>query len=379
MGLIVMLHELDYETEFKYPIEGDITQYIREMEQGLKPSITPFKNHAMKFKIKNEGKCMDANNVSEEENLPIRIVYIVKSAISHFENRNAIRKTWGYEKRFSDVQIRTVFLLGSTDETQRDNMQNKIVRENEQFQDIVQGDFLDTYYNNTIKTLMGIRWAADFCSNSRFYLFVDDDYYVSTRNILRFLRNPSNYPKYLQDPTINFDDVQESNRKNSQLKKRQLEWDEGEKSSRLQVNVNRKLQQLLDFDLPNDVELYTGYVFFPKPHRHKFSKWYISLEEYPYDRFPPYVSAGAYVLSNMALKRFYYASNFVKKFRFDDIYLGIIAKKLNIEPFHSENFWFYRKHPYNVKDFRYTVASHDFSNPSEMEKVWNQQKQAGNA
>lgn len=32
---------------------------------------------------------------------------------------------------------------------------------------------------------------------SRFYVFVDDDYYVSTRNLLRFLRNPLNYPGYL--------------------------------------------------------------------------------------------------------------------------------------------------------------------------------------
>jgi hypothetical protein len=32
---------------------------------------------------------------------------------------------------------------------------------------------------------------------SRFYMFVDDDYYVSSRNLLRFLRNPINYPRYL--------------------------------------------------------------------------------------------------------------------------------------------------------------------------------------
>lgn len=142
---------------------------------------------------------------------------------------------------------------------------------------------------------------------------------------------------------------------------------------------NRKLQQLIDFDLPEDVELYAGFVFFPKPHRHTFSKWYISLEEYPYHKFPPYVSAGAYILSNVALKKFYYASYFIKKFRFDDVYLGIVAKKLNIEPFHSDEFWFYRKYPYNVKDFRYTIASHEFSDSHEMEKVWNQQKEAGNS
>ena len=376
--LFIMVRELNYRTEFKYPIEGDLTKYMAEMKQGSNLSIKPFDNHNVNFLIKNEKKCITSNN--DGSNLPLRIVYIVKSAIANVENRKAIRRTWGFENRFADVEIRTVFLLGSEHGTNKIDIHAAIVLENEKFQDIIQGDFIDTYYNNTMKTLMGIRWAAEFCSNSRFYLYVDDDYYVSTRNILRFLRNPSSYPKYLENPTIDFDDVQRSNRLNSKINSgKKLNSLINNSMQSISSGSNRKLQQLVDFDLPEDVELYAGYVFFPKPHRHKFSKWYISLDEYPYDKFPPYVSAGAYVLSNEALNKFYYASYFVKKFRFDDVYLGIIAKKLEIEPFHSDEFWFYRKHPYNVNDFSYTIASHEFSNPKEMEKIWNQQKQAGNA
>ena len=59
---------------------------------------------------------------------------------------------------------------------------------------------------------MGLKWAAKVCPEARFYAFVDDDYYVSTRNLLRFLRNPVNYPRYLQDPTIDFDDVLNQNK-----------------------------------------------------------------------------------------------------------------------------------------------------------------------
>jgi hypothetical protein len=36
-----------------------------------------------------------------------------------------------------------------------------------------------------------------------------------------------------------------------------------------------------------------------------------------------------------AMKDFYYASYFVKRFRFDDVFLGLVAKKLGVEPFHS--------------------------------------------
>ena len=56
-----------------------------------------------------------------------------------------------------------------------------------------------------------------------------------------------------------------------------------------------------------------------------FSKWYLTLEEYPYHLFPPYVTAGAYVLSQPALKDFYYGSYFTKRFKFDDVFLGLVS------------------------------------------------------
>ena len=58
---------------------------------------------------------------------------------------------------------------------------------------------------------------------------------------------------------------------------------------------------MVDFDLPEDVELYAGFVFHSAPHRHKPGKFYVSLEEYPFHLWPPYVTAGAYVLSRAAL------------------------------------------------------------------------------
>ena len=36
------------------------------------------------------------------------------------------------------------------------------------------------------------------------------------------------------------------------------------------------------------------------------------------------------VLSSEALKKFYYGTMFVKPYIFDDVYLGIVAKKLDI-------------------------------------------------
>ena len=345
------LLESDFE-DFKYPMFGNIAKLVDEMMEAREDFDPPFKHQqSFNFKLLDELKCQPLEG---QEDTLIRLVYVVKSAMQNFDKRLAIRKTWGFEKRFSDVPVRTVFLLGISNDK---NLEERIKREYENYGDIVQGDFIDSYYNNTLKSTMGLKWAFTYCKDARFYFYVDDDYYVSTRNVLRFLRNPINYPKYLQDPTINFEDVKEQN---LAFKSRNLK------------------EELVEFDLPGDAILYAGYTMFPRPWRHYGGKWSISLQDYPYNRYPKYVAAGAYVLSNAAMKRFYLATLFVKTFIFDDVYFGILAKKLNIDPLHSEEFKFYRP-PYNVKAFRYVVASHDFGDAREMQRVWEQQKQAGNA
>ena len=155
--------------------------------------------------------------------------------------------------------------------------------------------------------MMGLRWGVEHCPKSRFYMFVDDDYYVSTRNLLRFLRNPTNYPQYLQEDVISFDET-ENKDNGGGFSAPHLALFDG--------FLSRRLSQLVDFDLPDDVRLYAGYVFDSvRPQRHWSSKWFVDLAEYPYHRWPTYVTAGAYVLSRNALVDMYYTSYFTKLFR----------------------------------------------------------------
>jgi hypothetical protein len=136
-----------------------------------------------------------------------RLIILVKSKPRNFQRRDTIRKTWGFAKRFSDVQIKTVFLLGFEKDldnpSQHDNGQEQddtlqideaIEKEISTFGDIIQGDFHDHDYNSTIKTLMGLRWLVETCSQFRFALFVADDMYVSVKNVLKFVRHPVEYP-----------------------------------------------------------------------------------------------------------------------------------------------------------------------------------------
>lgn len=340
-GVFTHLFEKDFTKGFHYPYDGDIHSYIEKLRNNQTPDIPPINEYSYNF-IKNpKSKC---NNVDE-----LKLVYLVKSQRSNFEQRRAIRKSWGYEHRFSDVEIRTVFLLGIEDETNI-KTEEKINEEFKKYNDLVQADFLDSYFNNTIKTMIGFKWAVKFCANTQFFMFVDDDYYVSTKNVLRYVRNPTNYPQYVLN---------------------------SEHHLKLKMK-RRKLNDIFDYELPADVRLYSGYVFSSSPLRHRISKWYVSLEEYPYDRWPPYVTAGAYILSKEALIDMYYTSYYTKHFRFDDVYVGILAYKAKIEPFHSEYFHFY-KQKYNKVSYEFTVASHGYNDPEELKTVWSEQKSLGNA
>lgn len=234
-----------------------------------------------------------------------QLLIVVKSKINHFERRIAIRNSWGFEKRFSDVLIRTVFSLGIDKETHDghpSNVQKDVDEESSKYNDIIQFDFIDEYFNNTLKTVSGLRWCKDFCIRSKFYLFVDDDFYVSVKNILAFLRDPLNYPE-------NLEQEKEEMRKINQRKLQEF------KSNRTVVEMTTRNLLNLNMELSNQAKLYAGFVFNSAPHRHKSSKWYVSLEEYKYDMWPTYVTAGVFVLSREALKEMYCASLYTKHFR----------------------------------------------------------------
>lgn len=257
-----------------------------------------------------------------------KLIIIIKSAAGNVYRRNTIRRTWGYEHRFSDVEIRRVFLLGVSEDP---NINSISRNESLKFNDIVQINFTDAYFNNTIKTFMGMKWALSYC-NSEFFFFVDDDYYVSTKNLLKYVSNPDLYPTPVSNSRI------EENEKN---------------------------------------ELFSGFVMQTTPHRHKFSRWYVSLREYPFDLWPPYITAGAFVLNRNALFKLFNAGRHLKRFRFDDIFLGIAAIKANLTLKHCRMFYFNRPKFEGPASYQYIVASHGFQNSKELETIWNECRSAG--
>lgn len=178
MGVFTQLIEKDFSTDFHYPVEGDIQASILQIKAEENPQIKPINTFNFSYIKPCTNKCSTIQD-------PV-VLIVIKSAMSHFERRHAIRETWGRE----EDGILTVFLLGVGSNAE---VQRRIDEESELYNDIVQSDFLDTYYNLTLKTMSGFKWAINFCSKTHYVLFSDDDMYISMKNLLTFLKSPSTY------------------------------------------------------------------------------------------------------------------------------------------------------------------------------------------
>lgn len=373
-GAFTHMFEADFEKTFAYPMEGDILSNVYQLRHGQRPAVEPINGYNFSYITDCQHKCKE-----DDRMIAPRLVFVVKSAMENFDRRVAIRKSWGWEKRFSDVKIRTVFVLGRPATANR-RLQSLIDLEYSNYRDIVQGDFVDAYFNNTIKTMMGFRWAVSYCPRAKFYMFADDDFYISSKNLLKYVRNPVNYPEYLEETD---EALRKLARRLSQTTSNNNGSASADEIQELQKNSShaRSKRQILnmDMELPRDVKLFSGFVFRSAPHRHRSSKWYVSLEEYPWDMWPTYVTAGAFLLSHEALFEMYYVSMYTKHFRFDDIYLGIVALKAGIEPLHSEEFYFHKAPFLGPQSYKYVLATHGYDDPEELVKTWNEVRAAGYA
>ena len=159
-GLFTHLFEKDYHTEFSYPLDMDVLPLVQQLQMNGKIDeldVQPINVFNYSYLKSCRHKCPEGSTP--------RLVFVIKSAIPHFERRQAIRQTWGYEKRFSDVDIRRVFLLGRSPSSPDQEM--AIDREDALHGDIVQADFIDAYNNNTLKTMSGLKWIVEHCPSAQ--------------------------------------------------------------------------------------------------------------------------------------------------------------------------------------------------------------------
>ncbi|XP_035260185.1 beta-1,3-galactosyltransferase 1-like [Anguilla anguilla] len=201
------------------------------------------------------------------------LVLMVPVAPWNREARDAVRATWGNQSLVSGVTIRRLFILGLADRT---GLQEELFRESSEHHDLLQGDFLDSYRNLTIKTMLMMEWLVAHCPNAAYAAKVDTDMFLNMKLLIRLLDPHASRPKhnYITGAII------------------------------------------------------TGGVV----RRDKGSRWYMPPEVYPNPTYPLYISGNAYAFSMDLPGKILEASRVVKPIYLEDVYLGMCLEHLGLEP-----------------------------------------------
>uniref|UniRef100_A0A8C1PTK4 Hexosyltransferase n=1 Tax=Cyprinus carpio TaxID=7962 RepID=A0A8C1PTK4_CYPCA len=200
------------------------------------------------------------------------LVLMVPVAPRQVDARNAIRSTWGNESSVQGKAVLTLFFVGLTGGPEA---QQQLEEESRQHRDLVQSNFVDSYFNLTIKTMVIMDWLATHCLQASYAMKVDSDMYIGLENLMSLLLAPNT-------PRQNY---------------------------------------------------ITGYMMWDRPViRNKNSKWYVAEELYPEPKYPTYVQGMGYVFSNDLPEKIVEASKKVKAFNIEDAYVGACLKQLGIAP-----------------------------------------------
>ena len=79
------------------------------------------------------------------------MIFLVKTAPRNIRYREMVRKTWGKIQSIRGMNFATIFLLGTTNSTKKNQL---LSEENNKFGDILQCNYEDTYRNLPIKVIL---------------------------------------------------------------------------------------------------------------------------------------------------------------------------------------------------------------------------------
>ena len=122
-------------------------------------------------------------------NQDVFLIIYIHTAPSHYKRRMVIRETWGNPKYFPNVNVRLVFVMGKGANETSSGSQDGLLFESEQYHDIVQENFQDSYRNLTFKGIAALKWISLHCSHAKYVLKTDDDIFVNMFTLLRHLQS----------------------------------------------------------------------------------------------------------------------------------------------------------------------------------------------
>ncbi|XP_053178967.1 N-acetyllactosaminide beta-1,3-N-acetylglucosaminyltransferase 3-like [Scomber japonicus] len=203
---------------------------------------------------------------------------VIKSSPVNYERREVLRKTWAKERLHNGVWIRRIFISGTMDAGFEKERLNKLLEvEHREYNDILQWDFSDSFYNLTLKQILFLEWMDRNCPNARFLLNGDDDVFANTDNMVEYLQS-------------------------------------------LKDNNGSK-------------HLFTGHLIQNVgPIRSSGSKYFIPVQVQESNSYPPYCGGGGFLLSGYTALVIYKMSQSINILPIDDVYMGMCLAKAGLGP-----------------------------------------------
>ncbi|XP_046564500.1 beta-1,3-galactosyltransferase 1-like [Haliotis rubra] len=198
------------------------------------------------------------------------LAIIVHSAPGNIQKRNLIRETFGSIGSYRNRNITVVFMLAAV---KQQRAQDALQYESRRYDDIVQGNFPDSYKNLVRKHIMAMHWFKYSCK-AKYILKLDDDTFVNPYRIIDHILRTE--PQGL--------------------------------------TIECKLLQGQD------------------PIRNKRSKWHTPVSEYPFSVLPPLCIGFAYLTTPESWAAMYKVSETNRLMSMDDVYVSVVlAMKAGVQ------------------------------------------------
>ncbi|KAM4727462.1 beta-1,3-galactosyltransferase 5-like [Rhinophrynus dorsalis] len=203
------------------------------------------------------------------------LVFAIKSHPGSGDRRQALRQTWARKGEIDGYRIKPIFLLG---QTEVHGQMDLVKLESEEFDDILQWDFTEGHHNLSLKERCFLEWLHLHLPHVEFIFKGDDDEFVNPGVVVQYIKEHGSDPRMLHG------------------------------------------------NLQHHATVLRG------------SKYAVSPELIPFDKYPHFLSGGGFMYSGPSVKILYEASRKIPVFPLDDVYFGFLALAANLTFRNDERF-----------------------------------------
>ncbi|XP_068431445.1 beta-1,3-galactosyltransferase 5-like [Clinocottus analis] len=249
------------------------------------------------------------------------LVLIVPVAPDNRAHRDVIRSSWGGEREVEGRAVVLFFLMGLHGGSGAGMPQpdKQLLQESREHRDLLQSDFLDSYKNLTIKTMVMLEWLDAHCPGASYAMKIDSDMFLNVPMLVGMLANA---------PRTNY---------------------------------------MTGLVQGNAAVL-----------RQRTSKWFLPEEIFPSPSYPRYALGMGYVLSLDLPRKLVEASRHVKAVYIEDVYLGLCMRHLGINPTDPPNWSYFQVVPREYSRCAYSQLVATTTKPSDDRvSIWKDFKRPG--